>query len=404
MFSAAKIWEVDAEIIKTLAVLTLGAAACLVLHLFIRSGQSQLERRFSRTGGYGTEVTPSFKLLLIEWLGHGLQTAAWTLYVALVLTLLPRTRVQVETVGVKLRRQFLYLVDWLGDRGFNLILILIVTVFLMRFVDALTRTIFILIKRTAGQEEAATQRRLGTLSSIFSGGAQSLILFVGLMVLLQQLSVNITPILASAGVIGIAVGFGAQSLIRDLFSGFLVLLEDQFSVGDVVKIGEITGAVEQITLRATRIRSLDGSLTVIPNGAISIVSNHSKDWSRIVIDLEVDHNENIDRAMQIALATAAEFRRDLPREVIEEPTMLGVEKISLTSVAIRLVARTVPARQFDLARELRRRLLIAFQANGIRMPVPVSQLLLADSISPYPQPSGVADASNQDNGQSGSNL
>lgn len=371
----------DTEFIKTLIVLTLGALACLGLHLLIGSGRRRFGSRFSQPAPPGIEAVPSLKLLLVEWLGNGLQTSAWLLYVALVLTLLPRTRIQVETIGVKLRRQFLHLADWVSDRGFNLVIILVVTIFLMRFADELTRTFFILIKRTAGQEEAATQRRLETLSSIFSRGAQSVILFIGLMVLLQHLRVNVTPILASAGVIGIAVGFGAQSLIRDLFSGFLVLLEDQFSVGDIVKIGEYTGTVEQITLRATRIRSLDGSLTIIPHGAISIVSNLSKDWSRIVLDLEIDHNEDVDRAMRIALEAAAVFRRELPQEMVEDPIMLGVERISSTAVVIRVVVRTAPARQFDLARELRRRILISFQANHVRMPIPVSSLLLPDRLT-----------------------
>lgn len=215
---------------------------------------------------------------------------------------------------------------------------------------------------------------------IFSRVAQSVILFIGLMTLLQQLNVNVTPILASAGVVGIAVGFGAQSLIRDLFSGFLILLEDQFSVGDVVKIAEFSGTVEGISLRATRVRGLDGSLTTIPNGAINTVSNLSKDWSRIVLDLEIDYTEDVDRAMRLALDTASVFRQELPHELIEEPTMLGVDRISLSTVTIRIVVKTAPARQFDLARELRRRIKNAFQANGIKTPIANPQLLLPEPV------------------------
>lgn len=366
---------VDAESVKTVVVLTLGMVVCLGLHLAIGSGYRRLAERLGGSRRLEVGAAPSFKVLILEWLGHALQTSAWMLYLALVLTVLPSTRVQFETVGSKLRRQVLHFIDWLGDRGFNLIVILVVTIFLVRFVDELTRTVFIVIKRTTGGDAAATQRRLETLSSIFSRGSQSIILFIGLMVLLQQLNVNVTPILASAGVIGIAVGLGAQSLIRDLFSGLLILLEDQFSVGDTVKIGDHTGVVEQISLRATRLRGLDGSLTTIPNGAISIVSNLSKDWSRVVLDLEIDHNEDVDRAMRIVLDTALLFRREFHQEIVEDPAMLGVEKISLSSVSIRIVIKTAPARQFDLARELRRRILIAFQTNGIRTPLPVSQLI-----------------------------
>jgi small conductance mechanosensitive channel len=268
----------------------------------------------------------------------------------------------------------------LSDRGFNIFIVVVVTIFIMRFTDALIRTIFVLMKRTASPDEAATQRRLQTLSSIFSRVAQSVIFFIGLMTLLQQLNVNVTPILASAGVVGIAVGFGAQSLIRDLFSGFLILLEDQFSVGDVVKIAEFSGTVEGISLRATRVRGLDGSLTTIPNGAINTVSNLSKDWSRIVLDLEIDYTEDVDRAMRLALDTASVFRQELPHELIEEPTMLGVDRISLSTVTIRIVVKTAPARQFDLARELRRRIKNAFQANGIKTPIANPQLLLPEPV------------------------
>ena len=372
------------ETITTLLLLSLGAIVCLLLHLLIGVGQHRVAHRFARSfpGSTITDVdaVPSLKALLVEWIGHALRTTVWILYSSLVLAFLPRTRTQFETVGTRFRRQALHFFDWLFDRGFNIFIVVVVTIFIMRFTDALIRTIFVLMKRTASPDEAATQRRLQTLSSIFSRVAQSVILFIGLMTLLQQLNVNVTPILASAGVVGIAVGFGAQSLIRDLFSGFLILLEDQFSVGDVVKIAEFSGTVEGISLRATRVRGLDGSLTTIPNGAINTVSNLSKDWSRIVLDLEIDYTEDVDRAMRLALDTASVFRQELPHELIEEPTMLGVDRISLSTVTIRIVVKTAPARQFDLARELRRRIKNAFQANGIKTPIANPQLLLPEPV------------------------
>lgn len=366
------------ETSTTPVLLAFGAILCLILHLLIGAGQRRLVRRYAGLVSPGLDATPSLKSLLLEWLGHALRTTVWILYSSLVLAFLPRTRSQVETVGTRLHRQALHFFDWLSDRGFNIFIVAVVTIFIMRFTDALIRTIFVLMKRTAAPDEAATQRRLQTLSSIFSRVTQAIIFFIGLMTLLQQLNVNVTPILASAGVVGIAVGFGAQSLIRDLFSGFLILLEDQFSVGDVVKVGEFSGTVEGVSLRATRIRGLDGSLTTIPNGSITTVSNLSKDWSRVVLDLEVDYTEDIDRAMRLALETAAAYRHELPHEMIEEPAMLGVDRISLSTVTIRVVVKTAPARQFDLSRELRRRIKNAFQANGIKTPVNNPPLILVD--------------------------
>jgi small-conductance mechanosensitive channel len=368
----------DRDTLTTLVVLTLGAGIGTLLHLLIGAGQRRFVRHVDGSrSSLSSESGPSLKALLIDWIGKGLRTLVWTLYAALFLTLLPHTRTQVETVGTRLRRQTLHTLDWIVDRGFNIVIISIITIFLMRFVDALIRTIFILMKRTAAaRDEAATQRRLQTLSSIFSRVSQSIIFFIGLMTLLQQLHVNVTPILASAGVVGIAIGFGAQSLIKDLFSGFLILLEDQFSVGDTIRIGEFSGAVELITLRATRLRGLDGSLTTIPNGAISTVSNLSKDWSRIVLDVEIDYAEDVDRAMQVALETAINYRREIPHELIEEPVMLGVDRMGFSGVTLRIVVKTAPARQFDLARELRRRIKLAFEANGIKTPLPVQQIIL----------------------------
>ena len=187
------------------------------------------------------------------------------------------------------------------------------TVFLMRFASAMIKTVFNLFERSAvNREELAARRRLQTLSATFRGIAQMVILFIGLMVFLDMLSINITPILASAGVLGIAIGLGAQSLIKDFFAGFLILLEDQFSVGDTVKIGETTGTVERLTLRVTRVRALDGSLTMIPNGNISAVVNYSKGWSRVVLDVEVDYKEDVDRAMRSCSKPQSGWRENAP--------------------------------------------------------------------------------------------
>jgi len=266
---------------------------------------------------------------------------------------------------------------WLLNRGVNLIIVIVVTVFLMRFASALIKTIFHLFERGAvNREELATRRRLQTLSATFRGIAQAVILFIGLMFLLQQLDINITPILASAGVVGIAIGLGAQSLIKDFFAGLLILLEDQFSVGDSIKIGEISGTVESLTMRVTRVRGLDGSLTMIPNGGINAVVNFSKDWSRAVLDIEIDYKEDVDRAMHVMLETAKRMREEVPTEIIEEPKMLGVDKLGNSGITLRLLAKTAASKQAEVGRELRRRIKLAFDQEGIKTPSPTRQLVL----------------------------
>lgn len=370
------------ETINALVVVLLGGIFCSLLHWSIGRLQQWLTRRYDPLAASASGTgPPSIRSLLLDWLGNGLRTLIWFLYARLLLDFMPKTRRDMETVGARLHRLSDDSIEWLFHPGLRLLLTLIVTIFLMRFVAALVQTVFALMARGAVARDAeATQRRLQTLSTIFSGVAQSTIFFIGLLTLLQQLDVNITPILASAGVVGIAVGFGAQSLIKDLFSGFLILLEDQFSVGDIVRIAEFSGTVEQITLRATRIRGMDGSLTTIPNGNIATVSNLSKDWSRVVLDVEIDYREDVDRAMAIALATALAYREESPQTIVEDPTMLGVDRVTYTSVTLRLLVKTAPAKQFDITRELRRRIKLAFDEQGVQTPLAVQQLVLPDEL------------------------
>jgi small conductance mechanosensitive channel len=199
------------------------------------------------------------------------------------------------------------------------------------------------------------------------------------MVFLRGLNIDIGPILLSASVLGFAIGLGSQSLIKDFFAGFLILLEDQFSVGDTVKIGETTGTVEQLTLRVTRVRALDGSLAVIPNGSVGAVVNYSKGWSRVVLDVEIDYKEDVDRAMRVMLETAKRVREESPVDITEEPAMLGVDKLGATSITLRLLAKTATNRHNDVGRELRRRVKLAFDQEGIKTPGPAQHLVLPPS-------------------------
>jgi small conductance mechanosensitive channel len=147
-------------------------------------------------------------------------------------------------------------------------------------------------------------------------------------------------------------------------------------VGDTVKIGETTGTVEQLTLRVTRVRALDGSLTMIPNGSIGPLVNYSKGWSRVVLDVEIDYKEDVDLAMRVMLETAKRMKEDSGADIIEEPAMLGVDKIGATSVTLRLLVKTAANKQADIGRELRRRIKLAFDQEGIKTPGPPQQWVL----------------------------
>ena len=367
----------NTENLKILAILIGVAGACITLHWLIGLLHRRTKRRMGLPAQTLADEYPSLRALLLAWMGYALRTIVWLGGFAFLVEFAPQTRTQFEGLGARLERIRDHWLGWLLDRGLSLLVILIVTVFLMRFASALLRTIFALVERsTIDRDAVAARRRLQTLSDIFRGAAQTVILFIGLMTLLQQMHVNITPILASAGVVGIAVGFGAQSLIRDLFAGLMILLEDQFNVGDSVKIGETTGTVEQLTLRSTRVRALDGALTTIPNGAIATVSNFSRDWSRAVIDTEIDYAEDVDRAMEVLLAAARRLYEERPEEILESPTMQGVDKLAGAAITLRLLVKTQPTKQHEIARELRRRIKLAFEAEKITMPSGQSHIVL----------------------------
>jgi moderate conductance mechanosensitive channel len=368
------------KIILLLLIATLVSAA---LHWLVGLAQRRLAHKFVSAPQLEDGSPPSLSRLLLDWSGNGLRSLVWILYFAFLINVLPQIRTRFEGVGGTWGSAREGIVKWLSNPSTSLVSVVIVivgTIFLMRFASALIKTIFQLFERGAVNRHApASRRRLQTLSATFRGIAQTVILFIGLMTLLQQLDINITPILASAGVLGIAIGLGAQSLIKDFFAGLLILLEEQFNVGDTVKIGETTGTVEQLTLRVTRIRALDGSLAIIPNGSVGAVVNYSKGWSRVVLDIDIDYKEDVDRAMRVMLETAKQVREERPADIIEEPTMLGVDKLGATSVTLRLLAKTATGKQPDVGRELRRRVKLAFDQEGINTPAPANQLVLPPS-------------------------
>lgn len=369
------------ETLKIILLLLIVAAVCAALHWMVGLAQRRLARRFGLDAEPDGGASFSFRRLLLNWAGNALRTLIWVLYFAFLINILPGTRTQFVDLGESLsnvRKDFL---AKLLDPGIGLVIVAVVTIFLMRFASALIKAIFQLFERSAThRDDLATHRRLQTLSATFRGIAQTIILFIGLMVFLRKLGADVTPILASAGVVGIAIGLGAQSLIKDFFAGLLILLEDQYSVGDSVKIGDTSGTVEYLTLRVTRVRGLDGSLTMIPNGNINAVVNYSKGWSRAILDIEIDYKEDVDRAMQVMLETAKQVRAEHPAEIIEEPTMLGVDKLGGSSVTLRLLAKTAPNKQAEMGRELRRRVKLVFDQEGIHSPSSTQQLVLASPI------------------------
>jgi small-conductance mechanosensitive channel len=190
---------------------------------------------------------------------------------------------------------------------------------------------------------------------------------VAVLTVLGEFGVNLGPLIAGAGIAGVALGFGAQSLVKDFLSGIFMLVEDQFGVGDIVDVGEASGLVEGVSLRTTRLRDVEGTVWHVPNGEIHRVGNKSQQWSRALLDVQVAFETDVDQATRVIKAAADEVwhSEEVGPSVLEEPEVWGVEGFGPTGIAIRLVVKTQPADQWKVLRELRSRIKVALDREGI---------------------------------------
>lgn len=211
-----------------------------------------------------------------------------------------------------------------------------------------------------------------TLSQVVETSGRIAIFTIALLTLLSLSGQDITPLLASAGIAGIAIGFGAQNLVKDWLGGFFILFENQFSVDDVIKVGEHAGLVEKMDLRRTVLRTLDGSVVVIPNGEIRVVTNLTKEWSRVVMDVGISYDSDIDKAMDVLRRVGAELVEDetVGKLILDTPEVLGVEALGEYQVTLRMLVKTRPLQQWTVARALRARIKKAFDREGINIPYP----------------------------------
>jgi moderate conductance mechanosensitive channel len=217
-------------------------------------------------------------------------------------------------------------------------------------------------------------QRVDALTKVLRSAATFVVWTIAVFMVLGELGVSLGPLLAGAGVIGIAIGFGAQSLIRDFLSGLFILIEDQFAVGDIVDLAEgqgiATGVVEHVGLRSTRLRAVDGIVWHVPNGEILKVGNMSQNWSRALIDFEVAYATDLGKAREVIKEVADDVWREHRGDVLEEPSVWGVEALGPSGIAIRLVVKTRPSEQWRIMRVLRERVKERFDEAGIEIPFP----------------------------------
>jgi small conductance mechanosensitive channel len=222
------------------------------------------------------------------------------------------------------------------------------------------------------------RQQMVTLAQILRWGADVLIVGSALLMLLSTFGVDITPLLASVGVAGLAVSLGAQTLIKDLIGGFLILAENQYAVGDTIQVGDVWGQVERFTLRVTYVRAMDGYLYVVPNGEVRIVANQTKEWSRALVDVGVAYEEDLDRALRVLTETADAFAQDpaVGPKLLEPPQILGPFSLGDWAITVRVMVKTQPGKQWEVARELRKQILAACEREGITLPYPRQEVLV----------------------------
>ncbi len=243
----------------------------------------------------------------------------------------------------------------------------------------------LLLEQTAASAERRAQRAAtaaGLLKSITTGVIAAVVIFMAL----AQLGLNIAPLLASAGILGLALGFGAQSLVKDFLSGIFMILEDQYGVGDVVELGTASGTVEAVGLRVTRLRDVNGTVWYVRNGEILAVGNMSQNWARTVLDIPVAFSADLTSVRALLHDVAQQLWEDpeYRPDILEEPEVWGVERWDPDGVVVRVVLKTAPLQQWSVAREMRERIKDRFDAEGIEIPLPQRMVWHRNSPAPAP--------------------
>ncbi|KPJ50723.1 MAG: hypothetical protein AMJ38_01445 [Dehalococcoidia bacterium DG_22] len=264
--------------------------------------------------------------------------------------------------------------DWVLTHGLRILLILALAV----VADLVLRVVIPHVIRPAvsrqmkGQPEEEIEQRIHTLVAVLRGSGRFVLVIWALFTILPELGINVTPILASVGIAGIALGFGAQSLVKDVISGLFILLENQYSKGDVVTVAGISGLVEEVGLRRTVLRDLDGIVHHVPNGEIAVASNFTQEWSRVNMNVSVAYGEDLDKVFEVINRVGNELAADAEFGplIIKAPQVLRVDAFEDSGIAIKILGDTEPIRQWDVMGELRKRLKKAFDEEGIEIPFP----------------------------------
>jgi moderate conductance mechanosensitive channel len=253
-------------------------------------------------------------------------------------------------------------------RGINIVVIIIVAFVVVRAAHLAIARIQYSVGRRNERDDLEWRRRAATLSSILSKTVTALVAFLAILMLLRELSIDVVPILTGAGIAGLAIGFGAQNLVRDVISGFFLILEDQVRVGDLARINGVGGIVEQIGLRTIVLRDAEGAVQVFPNGTITSLANLSKQFAYAIVDVRVAYGENMNRVFGTIREVAAVMEHDPAwgSLVLAPLEIVGIESLADGFATVRVKFKTIPLNQGKVANELRRRIMTTFVGRGIR--------------------------------------
>jgi len=264
---------------------------------------------------------------------------------------------------------------WVVTDGLRILLVLILTFVFMKIAQLITRRLF---KRYETSKDDEFKKRSGTLCGIVGRILTLCIIIVAAITIMGQLNIRIGPILAAIGIVGVAVGFGAQHLVKDVISGFFILLDDQIRVGDVVQIVGRGGLVENVTLRMTTLRDLAGNVHYVRNGEIDVITNMTKEYSRYVFDIGVAYREDVDEVIEVVKEVDEELRNDpaFKDDILEPIEILGLDQFANSAIIVKARTKTKPIRQWAIGREFNKRLKKRFDEKDIEIPFPHLTLYL----------------------------
>jgi small conductance mechanosensitive channel len=275
-------------------------------------------------------------------------------------------------------------IDWLGSTGLNILIITVLAFLAYWILTFATRQLTMHMQRIDDEDDSQFDLRIETIRRLVNTTALVIIISIAILTILSEIGINVGPLLASVGVASLALGLGAQSLVKDTIAGFFVIVEGQYQVGDVIELDGYVGTVEDLTLRSTQVRDVQGYLHFVPNGEIRIVTNRNRDWSRAIVDLGIAYDDDLALAEQ-TLNTIGEMASEDPEigpMLLESPLVTGIEGLEDWQVRIRVMVKTKPNEHWVVQRYYRQQIRQLFPERGLTLPFPRQEVVLLQDNSP----------------------